>query len=125
MTAITEDKIWVLAMRARFRIQDIEFPHMILTAISTGSEEKIDWGKMGWTAAGTFAASACANTLNQVYEVANDAKMRRTMMRPLPLGRVTRSQALAFAGVMATASYVILSEKVNQISCQMSLTYSL
>ena len=77
-----------------------------------GSEEVIDWGRLGWTAAGTFGAAACANTLNQVYEVASDAKMRRTMMRPLPLGKISRAQALAFAGVMGVGGTIILAEKV-------------
>lgn len=73
----------------------------------------MEWRRLGWTAAGTFGAAACANTLNQVYEVANDARMRRTMMRPLPLGRVTRLQALAFAGLMGAGGTAILAEKVT------------
>ena len=30
-----------------------------------GSGEVLDWAGMAWTAAGTWGAAACANTLNQ------------------------------------------------------------
>lgn len=71
------------------------------------------WGRLGWTALGTFGASACANTLNQIYEVVNDGRMSRTKMRPLPLGRVTRLQALLFAGVMGLGGTAILNYQVS------------
>lgn len=63
--------------------------------------------------AGTFGAAASANTLNQIYEVVNDARMKRTMMRPLPLGRISRLQALVFAGLMGVGGTAILTEKVR------------
>ena len=81
--------------------------------LSVGSGSEIDWQRLAWTSAGTFGASACANTLNQIYEVANDGRMKRTMMRPLPLGRVTRLQALAFAGVMGLGGITLLADKVQ------------
>ena len=31
-----------------------------------GSDERVDWGKLAWTALGTMGAAASANTLNQV-----------------------------------------------------------
>lgn len=40
--------------------------------------------------------------------------MKRTAMRPLPLGRVTKLQALAFAGLMGLGGTAILAEKVRQ-----------
>lgn len=83
-----------------------------LSAGNTGSGEKIDYASLGWTTLGTFAASACANTLNQIYEVKSDGQMIRTRMRPLPLGKVSRGQALAFAGIMGAGGIAILLEKV-------------
>jgi len=62
-----------------------------------GSGEAVDWAKLGWTSFGTFACASAANTLNQVYEVENDRKMKRTCKRPLPLGRITPRGALLFA----------------------------
>jgi hypothetical protein len=78
-----------------------------------GSEEDIDWKKLGWTLLGTFGAAACANTLNQVYEVVNDGMMKRTQNRPLPTGRMGRAHALAFAAVMGVGGLGILATQVR------------
>ena len=78
----------------------------------------MEWQRLAYTSIGTFGASACANTLNQIYEVANDGRMTRTRMRPLPLGRVTRLQALAFAAVMGLGGAAILN---SQVGCRSGL----
>ena len=76
--------------------------------MAPGSGEQVDWGGLAWTALGTFGCAAAANTLNQVYEVANDALMKRTMRRPLPTGRVSRRHALLFAGAAGAAGVAVL-----------------
>lgn len=73
-----------------------------------GSGEVVDWRGLAWASLGTLGCAAAANTLNQVYEVANDAVMKRTMRRPLPMGRVTARHALAFAGVASAAGIAVL-----------------
>lgn len=78
-----------------------------------GSKESIDWAGLGWTSLGTFLASASANALNQVYEVANDARMQRTMARPLPSGRMSRAHALAFALLTGAGGVYMLLDKTN------------
>ena len=79
-----------------------------------GSGEQIDWVGLGWTALGTFGAAACANSLNQIYEVTNDSRMTRTCNRPLPGGRMTRVHAAAFAAAMAVGGLGILYEQVGR-----------
>ena len=79
----------------------------------TGSGEVIDWVKLGWTSLGTFACAASANTLNQVYEIANDARMERTKWRPLPTGRLSRGHALVFAGVAGSVGIYTLATQVS------------
>ena len=79
-----------------------------------GSGESIDWAGLGWTALGTFGASACANTLNQLYEVSNDSRMTRTCNRPLPAGRLTRMHAAGFALTMGVMGLGVLHEKVRR-----------
>ena len=72
-----------------------------------GSGEKIDWAGLGWTCFGTFACAASANSFNQIYEVENDKLMKRTCKRPLPLGKITRQNALIWAvgaGLVGCAS---------------------
>ena len=68
--------------------------------------------KLGWTSLGTFACAASANALNQVYEIANDARMERTKRRPLPTGRLSRGHALLFAGLAGSAGIYILATQV-------------
>lgn len=81
-----------------------------------GSGESVDWAGLGWTALGTYGAAACANTLNQLYEVANDARMSRTMNRPLPAGRMTRMHAALFALITGTAGVAILYDKASAMN---------
>jgi protoheme IX farnesyltransferase len=85
-----------------------------------GSEDEIDWAKLGWTSLGTFGAAACANTLNQVYEVVNDGMMKRTQNRPLPAGRMGRLHALAFAAAMGAGGLAILSTHVS-LECSLTM----
>lgn len=55
----------------------------------------------GLLASGTF-------TLNQWYEREADAKMRRTMGRPLPCGRVSPARAFWFGVLLSVAGFVDL-----------------
>lgn len=84
-----------------------------------GSGEAIDWTRLAWTSLGTFGAAACANTLNQVYEVANDKLMKRTGHRPLPAGRMGRLHALAFAAVAGSAGLAILETQAGHLPAQL------
>lgn len=59
-----------------------------------------------------MGAAAAANTLNQWREVHQDSLMKRTARRPLPLGRISRLHALAFAGVAGAAGVAILGTQV-------------
>lgn len=77
-----------------------------------GSGETVDWAKLGWTCAGTWACSAAANTCNQIYEIRNDSFMKRTMLRPLPAGRMSPITALAFAAVTGLSGAYMLQTQV-------------
>ena len=57
----------------------------------------IDWMQLTATLVGTMLASLGANAFNQLIEVERDKRMHRTRNRPLPAGRLTRGQAVAFA----------------------------
>lgn len=46
---------------------------------------------------GTMLQSMSANTANQIIEVEHDKKMKRTCRRPLPIGAITKSGALALS----------------------------
>ncbi|XVJ58920.1 MAG: protoheme IX farnesyltransferase [Tepidisphaera sp.] len=63
-------------------------------------------------AAGTYFSAAGANVLNQLVERSRDAKMKRTMRRPLPEERIAPPVALTFG-----VSCVLLGALVLALGC--------
>ena len=61
------------------------------------------------TLLGTGLVSAGASVLNQVLERDTDALMRRTAVRPLPMGRMDPDVALLFGVVLAIAGLAELA----------------
>jgi len=68
----------------------------------------------------TFAASAAA-VINHLIDRQLDAKMARTLMRPLPQGRIRALHALYFAGILVLCSAVILLFFVNVLTTVLTL----
>jgi protoheme IX farnesyltransferase len=60
------------------------------------------------TLAGTLLLAAGAAALNEVIDAARDARMERTRDRPIPSGRISVPQAVALAGLAATAGAALL-----------------
>ena len=89
-----------------------------------GSGETVDWAKFGWTCVGTWACSAAANTCNQIYEIRNDSFMTRTMLRPLPAGRLSPVTALGFAVVTGLGGAFILQTQVRSTPPFDAVAYS-
>ncbi|KAH0469241.1 hypothetical protein IEQ34_002473 [Dendrobium chrysotoxum] len=81
-----------------------------------GSGHVIDFAGLCCTCAGTMMVAASANTLNQVIEVQNDAKMKRTRQRPLPSGRITVPHAVMWASSMGFAGATLLAWKANYLA---------
>lgn len=61
-----------------------------------GSVASINFWEMAQAVIGTALVAGGAAVLNQVYERDTDAKMRRTLARPLPDHRVTVGDATIF-----------------------------
>ena len=59
------------------------------------------------------AGAGAAGVLNMWYDADIDAVMTRTAMRPIPRGRVSRTEALAFGLVLAANSIAVLGLAVN------------
>lgn len=68
-------------------------------AVAGGRMTLAFWGLL----AGVTLASAACGALNQYLERAEDALMRRTRTRPLPMGRLAPRTALVFGLVLAAA----------------------
>jgi heme o synthase len=69
-------------------------------AIVVQGDHATDWAFVWPCLLALFALGGCANTLNQLFELRKDAVMDRTKARrPLPAGRITPAQAVAFAAI--------------------------
>src|SRR3989454_7480763 len=69
---------------------------------------------IGFTALLCITAGAgAAGVLNMWYDADIDAVMTRTAMRPIPRGRVSRAEALAFGLMLAAGSIAVLGFAVN------------
>lgn len=78
-----------------------------------GSGSAIDIAGLGFTCAGTMMVAAAANSLNQVFEIKNDALMNRTKRRPLPSGRISLPHAVSWASSVGIAGTALLASKAN------------
>jgi heme o synthase len=59
------------------------------------------------------AGAGAAGVLNMWYEADIDAVMTRTARRPIPLGKVSRAEALAFGLVLACSAVAVLALALN------------
>ncbi len=63
--------------------------------------------------------AGAAGALNMWYDADIDRLMRRTAMRPVPAGRLTRGEALAFGLPLAVASVVFLGLATNLVAASL------
>jgi protoheme IX farnesyltransferase len=77
-----------------------------------------DWRLFAFfhTILGTGLLASGTATLNEWYERAADAKMRRTRNRPIPSGRVTPARALIFGIALSILGFVDLVVAVNPLA---------
>ena len=76
---------------------------------------------LGWMIIGTGLVAGGASAVNQVIERDTDGLMRRTRQRPLPDGRLTAIEALAFAGILSVIGLLVLLAGVNVLSAIVAL----
>jgi len=74
------------------------------------------WNALIFGNLGIYLAAAGAAALNQILDARVDAQMSRTMYRPLPRGRLTEAQAIAFALALGALSMLILGVMVNVLT---------
>jgi len=70
---------------------------------------------------GIALAASSAAAINHVIDQRADAIMKRTAKRPIPQGALSSAQCLVFAGLLGTASMIILITLVNPLTA--SLTF--
>lgn len=66
------------------------------------------WSEFILLLLGGFAIVGSSNAFNQIWEIDTDALMDRTMSRPLPAGRMTKSEAYLWAIVLGVLGIIAL-----------------
>lgn len=66
------------------------------------------WSEFILLLLGGFAIVGSSNAFNQIWEIDTDALMDRTMSRPLPAGRMTKSEAYLWAIVLGVLGTITL-----------------
>ncbi|MDW7691270.1 heme o synthase [Flammeovirgaceae bacterium SG7u.111] len=85
------------------------------------SKGSINWLDFGMFILGSFMVTGAANIINQVKERDLDKLMKRTKDRPLPMGRLSVNEAIAFTLVLAMAGSALLVFFVNPLVAGLSL----
>jgi protoheme IX farnesyltransferase len=78
-------------------------------------------GLMLWTLLGGALAAASAGAFNCVWDADIDRIMKRTQMRPIPQGRLSRRDATIYAIAAGIAGFAILYLMVNPLAAWLSL----
>lgn len=74
-----------------------------------------------WTLLGGALAAGGSSALNQYIDRELDKNMQRTSKRPIPAGRLTSAEGLAFGLGLCLASYYVLASLVNLLAALLSL----
>jgi len=78
-----------------------------------------------WTMVGGFLAAGGANAINQYIDRDIDHVMVRTRMRPLPGGRMSPAQVLAFGILLTALSMAVLWAAANLLTALLALAGNL
>jgi protoheme IX farnesyltransferase len=92
---------------------------VVLLLVTTYAGMVISSGKLPafhltfWTLLGGFMAAGGSGAINQYIDRIDDTKMQRTQKRPIPAGRLTPAEGLAFGTAMTLASFYVMVAFVN------------
>jgi len=86
-----------------------------------GAEALPPGGLLFWTLLGGFLAAGGSGAINQYIDRYDDSKMQRTSNRPLPSGRLTPAEGLAFGVGIALASFYLMVVFVNFLAALLTL----
>ena len=81
-----------------------------------------EWDKVLILFAGGILVTGGANTINQILEKEGDAQMKRTMLRPLPDGRMSIAEAWVLAAVAGISGALLLGYCFNPLTGILSFT---
>lgn len=95
---------------------------LVTTAVGflLACQAPVDWALLAWAIAGTALAGAGANGLNQCLEAAADARMSRTLTRPVAAGRISPRTAAIVSINAAVSGTAVLAATVNAVTADLA-----
>lgn len=125
-TDIFKDKLsFVAKFRAYIELLKMRLSLLVVFSAAIGfmlgEKGTIDTTSFTIFLLGGFFITGAANIANQIWEVDLDRLMSRTLMRPLPTGRVTINEAIVFAVVLFIAGVFLLVTYVNVFSALLTI----
>lgn len=125
-TNIFKDKLsFVAKFRAYIELLKMRLSLLVVFSAAIGfmlgEKGTIDTTSFTIFLLGGFFITGAANIANQIWEVDLDRLMSRTLMRPLPTGRVTINEAIVFAVVLFIAGVFLLVTYVNVFSALLTI----
>ncbi len=111
---------------AYFELTKPRITFLILLTAAAGfwlaSKGAVDYRLLLHSLTGIALLSSGVSTLNQYMERGLDARMRRTVSRPLPAGKVSAAHALAFGLALTLAAEIYLAAFVNLLTAAFGLS---
>jgi len=116
---------WIAA-KAKAYWELLKFRLSLLVAFSCSfgfvlGSRGVDWFQLLMLFLGGFLLSGSSIAINQVIERDLDKLMSRTMNRPVPTGRLSVNEALAFAAICLVLSVGILLQFTNVLTTVLSV----
>lgn len=74
-----------------------------------------------WTLLGGFLAAGGSGAINQYIDREDDIRMQRTANRPIPSGRLTPAEGLAFGVAISLVSFYLMVSFVNFLAALLTL----
>ncbi|MFZ6028356.1 MAG: heme o synthase [Chloroflexota bacterium] len=79
------------------------------------------WDLLLWTMLGGFLAAGGSGAINQYIDRFDDSQMQRTQKRPIPAGRLTPGEGLAFGVAATLLSFYLMLAFVNLAAALLTL----
>lgn len=86
-----------------------------------GGESWPSFSNLIWTLLAGFLAAGGSGAINQYIDRFDDLKMQRTRKRPLPSGRLTPAEGLAFGVASVLISFYLMVSLVNFVAALLTL----
>jgi protoheme IX farnesyltransferase len=112
----------LLALKAKAYLELMKMRLSLLVAFSSAfgyslaMGGRVDWAQLTMLFVGGWLISGASCTVNQVLEKDYDLLMKRTQSRPLPTERLTKQEAMTFAGIVAILGILILFQWTNLLT---------